>query len=228
MSRTQVHFLASKLRLLRAGLIIEAADLDNHVNFKWKGKASKKSSSSGAASESILDDEAREVKDEEEEEDDDDELTMEARSHQPSSSQEYLDIVDEYVRNCMASASSSSSGFTKTTLSTESIRQLEKTVLSSIPANTCANCRGPSTKYRKEGNYKVFQKGFTAKQLRSLKGKGMEYLKLNVHRSVDGKWSWGLRIKLPFLTLNFPSHLSPIHQLKPSSRTKILMVWMWI
>ena len=108
---------------------------------------------SDEAEEAGSDEGSDEEEDESEEEQDiDDELAV------PKFEQEFVDRLNKYVEKCLADDSNEIIS-NKTTLATQEIRNVEKLFLSSIPPGSCANCRGQGPKFRKEGMYKIFQKG---------------------------------------------------------------------
>jgi DNA-directed RNA polymerase I subunit RPA1 len=175
-SRTQLYHIAAKLRLAHAGLVIEATELDQHVLFKWKASSSM---SEDMPFSSLIDNEAM---------DDDEEVAEEGagftgETGQPGTASEFMAAVDNYVEKCMKKLDDDNIRriIRRNTLITETTRAIEKLFLSSIPAASCANCRGQSPKFRAEGMVKIFQKPLMARQIKAMKGKGMSLAILDCH-----------------------------------------------
>jgi DNA-directed RNA polymerase I subunit RPA1 len=178
-SRTQLYHIAAKLRLAHVGLVIEATELDQHVLFKWKASSTTvKQESTDNNSFSMIDDEAM---DDDEEGEEGGGFTGE--TGQPGTATEFITAIDNYVDECMKKLDDEKVRkiIRRNMLITDTTRVIEKLFLSSIPAGSCANCKGQSPKFRAEGMVKIFQKPLTGKQLKSMKGKGMTMAKLNCH-----------------------------------------------
>ncbi|KAI9199874.1 uncharacterized protein BJ171DRAFT_199397 [Polychytrium aggregatum] len=183
-SRSVLHHIGAKLKLIHAGLIIEATDLDSFIGTKASSAILKSQLSvkSKAKKSKAVDDEAEETDGEDESEDgegDDDEedrnqvVLADEFSDAPKSEQDVIDKIDEYVAACMKKASSQ--GPTKTTLSTDAIRGVEKLFLSSIPSLSCAKCRGQSPKFRTEGMHKIFEKQLSKKQRNLMNSRNLKF-----------------------------------------------------
>ena len=125
---------AAKFKLVYAGLIVEAAELDDYIAAR-----AKVSTTSGD-------------QDEETEE----KLVVQANA----SPEELMDDIDTHVEQCILNRHESSYQRPKSILITDCIRKLERQFLASIPTAACGNCRGQSPKFRKEGQHKIFVKGF--------------------------------------------------------------------
>lgn len=119
--------------------------------------------------------------DDEAEEADDESEAGDVDTAQPDSAAEFIKAVDDYVSKCIKE--NADSNYSRTTLATDTVRTVEKLFLSSIPPNSCANCRGQSPKFRSEGMVKVFQKPLTAKQANAMSKRGLSLAKLNCHNS---------------------------------------------
>ena len=163
-SRASLKLIQSKLILLDAGLIVEAANLDSFTKSK-----STKSTRKATANLSLIDDMAIESGNEDEDEEDE------------GPDQDYLSKLSSYVNDCLSTRPTFKQ---KTTLATESIRQAEKQFYSSIPSKSCANCRGQSPKFRVEGMIKIFQKQLTQKEAKSMLDKNLELKKLKCHDEI--------------------------------------------
>jgi DNA-directed RNA polymerase I subunit RPA1 len=178
-SRTQLYHIAAKLRLAHAGLVIEATELDQHVLFKWKASSSIVKEED-TINTSMIDDEAM---DEDDADGDEEGGGFFSESGQPGTATEFITAIDSYVDECMKKLEDDNVRRTirRNTLITEATRGIEKLFLSTIPAGSCANCKGQSPKFRAEGMVKIFQKPLTGKQLKSMKGRGMVMAALSCH-----------------------------------------------
>ncbi|RKO90746.1 hypothetical protein BDK51DRAFT_13633, partial [Blyttiomyces helicus] len=162
-SRLVVRHFAAKLELIYAGMISAAADLDIHVSPRARARAPPKSGKKSLP----IDDEA-----EEDEEDDDAEFGPESLTEE-----DLLARIDNYVASCLAEGPVDARPV-KATLATDALRRLERQFLASIPTASCANCRGQSPKFRKEGQEKIFEKPLTSKQRHVMNARGLKFEKL--------------------------------------------------
>ncbi|KAJ3046998.1 hypothetical protein HK097_000328, partial [Rhizophlyctis rosea] len=204
-SRIVIRHYEAKVQLVYAGLIVEAAELDNVIAVRGVGprktKKEKKrerevveaarkkdkerkkggSKKGGEEDKMVVDDEAEEGdEDEDEEEDfegeDEDEASAPSSKKDEESSyrtpDQIIAEIDAYVERCLATLPTTPKPI-KATIVTDTLAKIQRQFLSSIPNMTCANCRGQSPKFRKEGMWKIFQKGLTAKQVSSMQAKGL-------------------------------------------------------
>jgi DNA-directed RNA polymerase I subunit RPA1 len=200
MSRLQIHHYDAKIKLIRAGLLVEAMELDEFIGSKPPpknlGDSKPKSSSSNKKKTSMVSDEAEEGDEEEEDgdeameeaidrmdagADDGDFLFDQHRSSKPRTVEEMMAAIDGYVEEKFKAAGLSwdspvPSG--KATLITEALRKLERQFLASIPSHICANCKGISPKFRTEGQHKIFEKELPAKAKNSMGAMNKTYEKI--------------------------------------------------
>ncbi|KAJ3414278.1 hypothetical protein HDV05_006807 [Chytridiales sp. JEL 0842] len=182
MSRLQVHHFGAKIKLIRAGLLIEARELDDIIGSKPppRNLGDGKSKSSTPKKSRMVDDEAAEGDEDEDDEegleeaidrmeggaDDDSYLFEQHRATKPRTAEEMIAAIDEYVEEKMAAAGLSADSLTpaaKATMITDALRSLERQFMASIPSHICANCKGVSPKFRTEGQHKIFEKELPAK-----------------------------------------------------------------
>jgi DNA-directed RNA polymerase I subunit RPA1 len=184
MSRGQIHHFAAKFRLIRAGLLVDATDLDTFLASKFsRSSLAPKKKDTKRGEEDMMDDEAMEV--DEESEGEEESVDIEESINFVHSPEEYIQRIDEYVEKAFAAQKAAGITEVKTTQITEALRRLERSFLRSIPPNGCANCRGQNPKFRKEGMHKIFQRSLSAKQNRQMKAKGLEFERLNIHATAD-------------------------------------------
>ncbi|KAJ3090513.1 hypothetical protein HK102_003478 [Quaeritorhiza haematococci] len=221
-SRIAVRTIAAKLKLVRAGLVVEALDLDAHVasqTAQSRGDSdetdTKTKKKGGRKGSSMVSDEAAEEGDDGMEVDGDGEdwtwedsapskTTGRSSVNVQQITNDVVAIIDEYVEKCFSRAAKRQRSQTKQngydsdddnkndsegsddeasadyqpatrakhTQITELVRKLEKSFLSSIPPQSCANCRGQNARFRAEGMQKIFFKGLSATQAKSMRTKG--------------------------------------------------------
>ncbi|KAJ3188681.1 hypothetical protein HDU85_004395 [Gaertneriomyces sp. JEL0708] len=177
-SRVVVAHYAAKLRLIYAGLITEAAALDQFITVKGlRLSAADKKDKKKSTKTKTVDDEAEEAdEDAEEEDEDEDKMDIDDMTG-PKTEEQTLARIQEYVEQCLADAGEQGV-IRKATLVTEALRRLERQFMASIPTGNCANCRGASPKFRKEGQHKIFQKPLSAKQKAQMDARGLKFQKL--------------------------------------------------
>ncbi|KAI8918337.1 hypothetical protein DFJ77DRAFT_547101 [Powellomyces hirtus] len=180
-SRIVVAHFSAKLRLVYAGLITEAAGLDEAVSVRGirpaAGNKDKKEKKQKKAK--LVEDEAEEAdEDEEEAEDGEDEVDgMDIDAEiglGPRTEDEILAKIEKYVTDCLDNMPSKGV-VQKAMLVVEALRKLERQFLASIPSASCSNCRGQSPKFRKEGQNKIFQKPLSAKQRSAMDSRGLKF-----------------------------------------------------
>ncbi|KAI9011347.1 hypothetical protein BC832DRAFT_613569 [Gaertneriomyces semiglobifer] len=177
-SRVVVAHYAAKLRLIYAGLITEAAALDQFITVKGlRLSAADKKDKKKSTKTKTVDDEAEEADEEAEEEDEDEDKMDIDDITGPKTEEQTLARIQEYVEQCLADAGEQGV-IRKATLVTEALRRLERQFMASIPTGNCANCRGASPKFRKEGQHKIFQKPLSAKQKAQMDARGLRFQKL--------------------------------------------------
>lgn len=155
--RHTLHFFASKLKLIHAGLVLEAEELGLALSIKAI-RSGKKSYGLNAAKNGSRDDDG-EVSDEENNDEKRDIPFLEP--------EEFIAAVDRYVAEKFVGVKSSNGKYMtpiKTTLVTDALRKTEKQLLASISSDVCPHCRGYSPKLRSENMQKIFQKQITSKQ----------------------------------------------------------------
>ncbi|KAJ3195643.1 hypothetical protein HK101_011458 [Irineochytrium annulatum] len=201
-SRLQAARYVAKLRLIRAGLLIDAVNLDDTFAVKPPSQSAAKKAGSKTATPSkkakggLVEDEAEEGDDEEEDDGEDagDDMDVdpleEVRAGRPSTVEDIVDAINTYVIDCMTRAGYSATrpppaSVSKSILVTDALRRLERQILLSIPSISCANCRGISPKFRKDGEHKIFEKELPAKSKGSMSAKGLTYE--NVFRNPDAE-----------------------------------------
>ncbi|KAI8836148.1 hypothetical protein BC829DRAFT_426249 [Chytridium lagenaria] len=149
-SRLQVHHLTAKLKLVRAGLVVDAVGLDELVAPRRGGEEESDEEEPHMTENGI-------GMDVDQGEDGFDGYMRE----QPRTAEEKMAVIDEYVREKFAAAgldpNKSTSRVLKSTMVTDALRRLEKQFLSSITP-VCPNCKGVSPKFRKDGISKIFEK----------------------------------------------------------------------
>ncbi|KAJ3105589.1 hypothetical protein HDU97_007931 [Phlyctochytrium planicorne] len=179
-SRLQVHHYISKLKLIRAGLVVDAVALDDVIPAKPTPRSAKAVKASKSKKTSMVDDEA-EDEDEMEEDGDENPHTSEAgigveldgSGHdeyalsKAQSVDELISALDAYVEEKFVAAGldskTASTRYVKSTMVTDAIRKLERSFLASISPQGCPNCKGISPKFRKDGMSKIFEKELPAK-----------------------------------------------------------------
>ncbi|TPX70811.1 DNA-directed RNA polymerase [Spizellomyces sp. 'palustris'] len=183
-SRIVIAHFGAKLKLIYAGLITEAAGLDEAVSLKGLriGGGAKAKKPKKEKKKKLIDDEAEEADEDEgeEEEEEGEENGMDIDEEigtGPKTEEETLAKIDAYVEQCLANMPESGV-LRKATLITESLRKLERQFLGAIPSNSCSNCRGQSPKFRKEGEHKIFQKSLSTKQRSLMDARGLKFEKL--------------------------------------------------
>ncbi|KAJ3215377.1 hypothetical protein HK099_006394 [Clydaea vesicula] len=192
-SRTQVYHIGAKLRLIHAGLILEATELDDVISYKWKQKSKKKKTEKKSSSDNndkVIVDETIEESDDEMDIDEPAEAVGEEElDSQPMSEGDFIKKIEDFVTECFDKKEklSANNAYSKnrTILATDTIREVEKLFLSSIPTQSCANCKGQSPKFRSEGMIKIFQKPLGAKQKKAMVSKGMTLYPLTCHSSIS-------------------------------------------
>ncbi|KAG5460181.1 MAG: hypothetical protein BJ554DRAFT_7802, partial [Olpidium bornovanus] len=144
MSRVEVGKAVAKLRLLDAGAVVEAGDLDAMLP---KVKAKRAAAPSPAAGEEEALDPGR---DEEGGGDDEEEESEDA----------YLRRVDDFVEKCLAGARARGRACRRRiTVEEDELRRAVNDFTRRLQAkNKCENCGAHSPKYRKDGYVKIFQK----------------------------------------------------------------------
>ncbi|KAJ3328931.1 hypothetical protein HDU76_009008 [Blyttiomyces sp. JEL0837] len=209
-SRVLIHHYAAKIKLIRAGLLVEAIDLDDIIARKAstgkadtgkKGKGKKGGSSGSSVKVRMVDDEAMEGDEDDDDEDgaeekeneaimaaaNDGDIVEEHRLSKPRTPEELMAAIDKYVLDKFEEAGLSVDNVMsgrhqhtqeKRTLITDALRKLERSFNAAIPAGSCANCKGISPKFRKEGQHKIFEKPLPKKSKVSMKAKKLEYEKL--------------------------------------------------
>ncbi|KAJ3020699.1 hypothetical protein HKX48_000363 [Thoreauomyces humboldtii] len=190
-SRIVVAHYAAKLKLVYAGLITEAAALDDAVSVRGiraaaaKKKKTKQSKKSKAASDKLIEDEAEEASDDEEEGEEEEEGDAEGDEFDidaeiglgPRTEADIIARIDEYVKTCLEGVPTGGL-VQKAMLVVEALRKLERQFMLSIPSASCANCRGQSPKFRKDGQEKIFQKPLSAKQRAAMDSRNLKFEKL--------------------------------------------------
>ncbi|KAL2914542.1 hypothetical protein HK105_205893 [Polyrhizophydium stewartii] len=197
-SRSVIHHFAAKLKLLHAGLIIEASELDNAVALRSSGSAGGKSKAAAAAGKkssasktktSMVDDEAEETVDDDDDADGDgtdgpdagmeidlDSMNLDGDDDSAlaglSTADRIMARIDRFVSNALAKNAGARA--TKATLLTDSLRRLERQFMAAIPSIACQNCRGQSPKFRKDGEAKIFEKPLNAKQRKLMIARGLK------------------------------------------------------
>jgi len=181
------------------GLIQAASELDEIMLscsvIKAKTTKKTKAKNSKSNSESIVDDEAMEEDEEEveneenEEEDEDDENILdkmqvdevendENGENPIQSPEESMKIMNDFYLNAIHK--SQEEGYSinlrpsKSTLVTDAMRKLERSILKSIHPETCGRCKAKNPKWRKEGSAKVFMKALTSKAKAAAESRNME------------------------------------------------------
>ncbi|KAI9101842.1 hypothetical protein DFS34DRAFT_683946 [Phlyctochytrium arcticum] len=182
-SRIVIAHYGAKLRLIQAGLITEAAALDDTVSVRGlRVPKKKKSKAKKATSKKIVDDEAVEADEDEDEDEDENENEAENENEMDlddelglgsKTEEDTLRDIEEYVTRCLGNRTQVAP--VKTMLVMESLRKLERQFLAAIPSNSCAGCRGQSPKFRKEGQHKIFQKPLSAKSKTAMDRRGMKF-----------------------------------------------------
>ncbi|KAH6595364.1 hypothetical protein BASA50_005882 [Batrachochytrium salamandrivorans] len=195
-SRTVIHHFAAKLKLLHAGLIVDAAELDSAITMRSTvgpsskkvttgtgGKSSTSSKSGNKTSSDYIDDEAIEDDGDSNDEEDPDSLAalivgeyndggdgveLPAVERDPI---RVMAAIDEYVAR--AFSKNPDARPIKATLVTDSLRRLERQFMAAIPAHGCHNCRGQSPKFRKDGDAKIFERPLSAKQKHAMAARGL-------------------------------------------------------
>ncbi|KAJ3341934.1 hypothetical protein HDU93_003755 [Gonapodya sp. JEL0774] len=154
-STVVVHNLTSKLRLLHAGLPIEATELDAYIDSQMSRFTS-------------LDDAV--------EEEAADAANPAAKRKSPKvSQQDVLRWMDEYVEDHISRVSERPRDVRKSTVSTGHFQTLVKAFHSTVP-NTCAHCKAQSPGLRKEGFIKIFEKTLSDKLRKRNESKGLARL----------------------------------------------------
>ena len=159
-----MHFFTAKLKLIHAGLVTEASDLDQLFALT-KG---------GIQGEKAADPSPKESEDQD--------------SISPNTIQAFLKKIDLAVEKALDSLASSGQSRRpiKSILRTEALRKVEKQILSSIPSLACANCGGQSPKFRHEAQTKVFEKALSAKQRSLMESRGKVFQKLVFPKKLSG------------------------------------------
>ena len=155
-----IHYYTAKLKLLHAGLITEASELESI----------KKSATS-------ISKETYEHTDESMEKMDASFTFVEKLKHR----------IDTFVNKCLLDAHEK--GLNKSILKTDALKKLEKEILASIPTLSCAHCDGQSPKFRHEAMTKVFQKPLSSKQRSLMNSRGKKFQKLifKSHDKLNGE-----------------------------------------
>ncbi|KAJ3233395.1 hypothetical protein HDU78_006496 [Chytriomyces hyalinus] len=201
LSRLQVAHFNAKFVLLRAGLVADALSLDDLIAMRAPGKiAAAEAAAKGKTS--LVDDEAAEGSDESDDEDIDADMddggvdrmddstnaniVDEYRLTQPRTAEAMIAAIEKYMNEKLSEAGltmkDAEAGFAcKSTLATENLRKLERQFLAAIPPAGCANCRGVSPKFRKEGMHKIFQKTLPDKVKSSMRMKKLAFEQLFSH-----------------------------------------------
>ncbi|KAI8819176.1 uncharacterized protein EV422DRAFT_535387 [Fimicolochytrium jonesii] len=180
-SRVAIAHYSAKLKLIYAGLITEAAELDTLVSTKASAplkKAKKAKTTKSTQRNEFIEDEAEEVDEDEEEEgresENEDSMDIDAElGLGPRTAEHMIAEIEDYVQEVFAKERPGA--VRKTTLVIEALRKLERQFLGSIPAQSCAGCRGQSPKFRKEGQLKIFQKPLNPKQRHAMDAKGLKF-----------------------------------------------------
>ncbi|TPX35899.1 DNA-directed RNA polymerase [Synchytrium microbalum] len=159
-SRVVIAITIAKLKLVQAGLVLAANDIEN-VIVKSKSKAQ------GAKRKKMADSEP--VDEDEDEGDDPGDARTEA---------DFVKQVGEYVAKAMTTYTKEHGHppplrAGKLTHSTETARKIEHEFLGSVPPRYCTNCRGVAHKYRAEGNRKVFEKRLSSKVAMAMDARGL-------------------------------------------------------
>ncbi|KAJ3114686.1 hypothetical protein HDU96_001778 [Phlyctochytrium bullatum] len=187
-SRVLVHHFSAKLKLVRAGLVVQAVALDEYVKTKVgraggaaatkKGGAKKGGKKKTGNEDEDEDEEEGEEEEEEEEEvkaettpmdvDEDSMAAVDAfLAARPQSEEAIITAINDYVHDKFAEADidpdKAASRTVKSTMVTDTIRKLERQILASISPGACPGCRGISPKFRKDGISKIFEKELPAK-----------------------------------------------------------------
>ncbi|KAJ3173100.1 hypothetical protein HDU88_004559 [Geranomyces variabilis] len=186
-SRVIVEHFSAKLRLIYAGLITEAAGLDEIIAVRGvrlakedNNKKKKKTKPKKPSGTSFIEDEAEEADEDEDEDanaegDGEDALNIDEQIGIGARTEEQIiSKIEAYVQECM-DKTPSSGVVQKAMLVVEALRKAERQFLAAIPSASCANCRGQSPKFRKEGQNKIFQKPLSQKQQIAMNSRGLKF-----------------------------------------------------
>ncbi|KAL5035929.1 hypothetical protein BDEG_23884 [Batrachochytrium dendrobatidis JEL423] len=175
-SRSVIHSFVAKLKLIHAGLIVEAAELDSALFSEplINTSDSPKNSSSTNKSSTFINDEAEEDHEDMisksfmnvDTEDSEPQDSAGSVNFEKRTSAQIITAIDRFVDQ--AFAKNPYTRPSKVTLLTANIRRLERQFFSAIPAQTCQNCRGQSPKFRKDGESKIFEQPLNNKQKMSM------------------------------------------------------------
>ena len=98
----------------------------------------------------------------------------------PVSEEDFVYRINDYIKECLATLNDKRTKHCKITQITEALRTVEKQFMKNIP-QSCASCRGVSPQFRTENMIKIFQRGLSQKQKKSMLQKGLNFQVLDVN-----------------------------------------------
>ncbi|KXS18698.1 beta and beta-prime subunits of DNA dependent RNA-polymerase [Gonapodya prolifera JEL478] len=143
-----LHNLTTKLRLLLAGLPIEASDLDSYIDSRMSSFTTLDEGPEDGAS------------------------GGEKKNAPRVSQDDILGWMDEYAELYLDQLAGKAHDQRKSTVSTGHFQTLLKAFFSTV-LNTCPHCKAQSPSLRKEGYIKIFEKKLSDKVRRRNEGKGL-------------------------------------------------------